>query len=253
MAKFYVVCDDDCRHEGMTREQILTAIEQAVEQGYVSDPDSAVFSKIKELREGASTRVWVGTEAQFNALDPAPTVNRSFVRVGADGVLYMCTDDTAIPDVVPVEAGGTGADTAEGALLNLGVHVAITKAVNESVTGTHSYSTAETLTGGTWIDGKPIYRKVVQIPAVAKGSTSASGDNPTAIISTDIDTLIDVRGILVRASSTERYVLPEWVSTVDNGYSYHVHFDVRTGAIIVRTGSKLDISGGHVIALYTKK
>ena len=24
----------------------------------------------------------------------------------------------------------------------------------------HSYSTNETLTGGTWIDGKPIYRKV---------------------------------------------------------------------------------------------
>lgn len=101
MAKFYVVCDDDCRYEGMTREQILTAIEQAVEQGYVSDPDGAVFTRIKELREGASTRLWVGTEAQFNALDPAPTVNRSFVRVGADGVLYLCKDEsTSLIDMI---------------------------------------------------------------------------------------------------------------------------------------------------------
>lgn len=121
MTKFYVVCDDDCRYEGMTREQILTAIQQAAEQGFVSDPDSAVFSKIKELRTGTSTRLWIGTEAQFNGLGLAPTIAKTVVRVGTDGVLYLCTDDTTIPDVMPVEAGGTGATTVEAARTNLGL------------------------------------------------------------------------------------------------------------------------------------
>ena len=98
MAKYYVLCDDDCRYEGMTREEILTAIEQALEQGFVSDPDSAVFSKVKEIRANATAQIWVGTEAQFNALSPAPTVNTSVVRMGADGVLYLCTDDTTLED-----------------------------------------------------------------------------------------------------------------------------------------------------------
>ena len=92
MAKFYVLCDDDCRYEGMTKEEILAAIEQALEQGYVSDPDGAVFSKIRELRAGDAVRIWLGTEAEFNAISPAPKYGTSLVRVGADGVLYVCSD-----------------------------------------------------------------------------------------------------------------------------------------------------------------
>lgn len=96
MAKFYVLCDDDCRYEGMTKEEILTAIEQALEQGYVSDPDGAVFSKIREIRAGGTAQLWVGTEAEFNAISPAPTVGTSLVRVGADGTLYLCEDDNSL-------------------------------------------------------------------------------------------------------------------------------------------------------------
>ena len=92
----YAICDDDCRFPTMTTEQILTAIEQALEQGYVSDPDGAVFSKIKEIRAGESVQMWVGTEAEFNALSPAPVYGTSLVRVGADGVLYLCSDDSSI-------------------------------------------------------------------------------------------------------------------------------------------------------------
>ena len=96
MSIFYCVCDDDCRYETMTKEQILTAIEQALEQGYVSDPDGAVFSRIKEVRANGTAQLWLGTEAEFNAIGPAPTTNLSLVRVGADGVLYICTNDTTL-------------------------------------------------------------------------------------------------------------------------------------------------------------
>ena len=90
---YYVRCEDDCLYEGMTKEQILTAIEQAVETGAVSDPDSAVISKIKEIRANGTAQFWIGTEAQFNALSPAPSVGYTFVRIGADGIMYICTDD----------------------------------------------------------------------------------------------------------------------------------------------------------------
>ena len=96
MAVFYVLCDDDCRYEGMTREQILTAIQEAVAQGYVSDPDNAVFSKIKDIHASAAIQIWVGTEAEFNALSPSPTVGKAVVRMGADGVMYICKDDSTL-------------------------------------------------------------------------------------------------------------------------------------------------------------
>lgn len=50
----------------------------------------------------------------------------------------------------------------------------------------NSYSTTETLTGGTWIDGKPIYRKVVQV-----GTFTTS--NPLSVSIPNLDILIDVR------------------------------------------------------------
>ena len=119
MAKFYVVCDDDCRYEGMTKEQILTAIEQALEMGYVSDPDGAVFSKIKEIRANIATRLWVGTEAQYNAISPAPATSLSLVRVGADGVLYLCKDDSTLEKImtfaVDDEVTDTGTNAVSGA------------------------------------------------------------------------------------------------------------------------------------------
>ena len=92
----YAICADDGKFETMTKEQILAAIQQAIEQGYVSDPDSAVFSKIKEIRAGDAVRIWLGTEAEFNALSPALTCGRAVVRVGADGVLYLCSDDSSL-------------------------------------------------------------------------------------------------------------------------------------------------------------
>ena len=96
---FYVVNKDDCLTEGMSKEQILTAIEQSLEQGYVSNPDGAVFSKIKEMRANGTAQIWIGTEAQFNAISPAPTIGKSVVRIGENGVMYICSDDSTLNDL----------------------------------------------------------------------------------------------------------------------------------------------------------
>lgn len=52
-----------------------------------------------------------------------------------------------------------------------------------------SYSTEETLTGGTWIDGKPIYRKVL---TGLSYRFEASSWNATNIDMTGVDTLINI-------------------------------------------------------------
>lgn len=97
--KYYVINDDDCRFESMTAEQILTAIQEAVTEGSIGDPNDAVISKLKELRTGGAVQIWTGTEAEFNAISPAPTIGKSVVRIGANGVLYLCTDDSTIGGV----------------------------------------------------------------------------------------------------------------------------------------------------------
>lgn len=55
--------------------------------------------------------------------------------------------------------------TADGSVTNV-MEADIMDALKEKQITANSYSTDETLTGGTWIDGKPIYRKVVNITDV---------------------------------------------------------------------------------------
>lgn len=95
---YYVIRDDNCMTEGMTKEQIYTAIASAT-GNTPTDVDSAFISKIKELRASNTVQIWTGTEAQFNALLPTPSVHKSVIRIGTNGVLYICTDDTTIGNV----------------------------------------------------------------------------------------------------------------------------------------------------------
>ena len=54
-----------------------------------------------------------------------------------------------------------------------------------------SYSTSETLTGGTWIDGKPIYRKVVV--SSTQGTMSAGGSWYTITTEPTAESVIDLK------------------------------------------------------------
>ena len=53
----------------MTTEQILAAIQQAAQGGLVYNPDAAVVTKVKELNGGQAVTCWVGTQAEYNALE----------------------------------------------------------------------------------------------------------------------------------------------------------------------------------------
>ena len=63
----YVICDQNCKFEGMTKEQILTAIAQAVETGTIGDIDTGFITTIKTIN-GTPLKFFVGEQAEYDAL-----------------------------------------------------------------------------------------------------------------------------------------------------------------------------------------
>lgn len=144
---YYVLTDDDCKYEAMTKEQTITAIEQAVENGVVSDPDGAVISKIKEIRANGIAQIWLGTEAQFNALSPAPSVGYTFVRVGANGIMYICTDDQTSSNMLNHATNKNNPHEVTAAQIGAATTSAMQTALNGKANTTHNQS-ADTITAG---------------------------------------------------------------------------------------------------------
>lgn len=68
--------------ETLTKEQILDAIAQAQSGHSVLDYDDAFISKIKELNHGNLLQFWIGTQAEYNAIQQ-PLQN----------VIYIISDD----------------------------------------------------------------------------------------------------------------------------------------------------------------
>lgn len=90
---YYVLCDDNCRFEGMTKEQIIAAIAEATGTT-PTQIDDAFITKIKEQNANAATKLWVGTKAQYNAIETK-----------ADDVIYIIKESGApalvdIPDII---------------------------------------------------------------------------------------------------------------------------------------------------------
>ena len=63
----YVICDQNCKFEGMTKEQILAAIEQAVSTGEIKDVDAGFISAVKTIN-GQTLRFFVGEQAAYDEL-----------------------------------------------------------------------------------------------------------------------------------------------------------------------------------------
>ena len=61
----------------------------------------------------------------------------------------------------------------------------------------NSYSTDEIKTGGTWIDGKPIYRKVIVL-----SETGSTGDDVKNLENLYIKQIIDIKGTVFTGGST---------------------------------------------------
>lgn len=85
---FYVLGDDNCKYEGMSKEQIIATIQEAISTGTVSDVDAGFITKIKETNKNKALQFWIGTQAEFNALDTKP-----------QNTFCIFTDDINIDDI----------------------------------------------------------------------------------------------------------------------------------------------------------
>ncbi len=87
--KVYVLDDGANQYEAMTREQIIAAITQAVNEGTISDIDAGFITKIQEMNKKGILKWWVGTQAEFNALETKDS-----------NTLYLFTDDPLYQDFI---------------------------------------------------------------------------------------------------------------------------------------------------------
>ena len=94
----YGFCDDNCKFLVYTREEVLSLLQQAINDGTLQDID-AEYSAITQVIDNNGrndVRFWVGTEAEFNSLDPKPAVERFIPRLDGNGLMYICIDDSSI-------------------------------------------------------------------------------------------------------------------------------------------------------------
>lgn len=79
------------------------------------------------------------------------------------------------------------------------------KVLNEKINNINTYSTEEINTGKTWIDGKTIYRKVLNIPNVTStGSLTAS---KVSLTNTNYETVTDIKAI-AKLTSNDIIAIP---------------------------------------------
>jgi len=109
------------------------------------------------------------------------------------------------------------------------------------INGVTNYSTSEVATGGRWINGKPIYRRMLVQP-ITKASTYTDYD-----IGADVDMIINFSGVLVLSNGTERPLGWWWNGGNDRWtvYRYGKSSAVSFWATAVP-------STGYVLIEYTK-
>lgn len=87
--KYFVICADNCKFESMTKEQILTAIAQAISTGEIKDVDTGFVTSIKEQNSGKAAKIWIGTQAEYIAQKESIPEN----------TFCIITDDTTAEDI----------------------------------------------------------------------------------------------------------------------------------------------------------
>lgn len=128
---------------------------------------------------------------------------------------------------------------------------AITSAKIDWSTTPQSYSTSEVNTGATWIDGKPIYKKTIDMGALPAGGTTTTSD----VSSLNIETLVDCRGMAWNPTSRNFRPLPFVGDSMDNMLRVDVQnvSDVHTLRIISTTGGAwTGYTKSYVTLWYTK-
>lgn len=104
----------------------------------------------------------------------------------------------------------------------------------------NSYSTSEVKTGDTWIDGKPIYRKVITIP---------SFKDVVINVNTGIT---NAETIFIKSGTWERPDVPNKIYSLDNTYMGQYEFNRQNGILNISTNNQYVTFSGYIVLEYTK-
>lgn len=114
---------------------------------------------------------------------------------------------------------------------------------NGVISASQTYSTEEQLTGDYWIDGKPIYRRVINFGTLPNTTTKAVN-----ISSYNIEKLISYRGMAYRSDA--QIELPHY----DKTYYIAVSYDVNNSNInVYASNDRSSFKESYLIIEYTKK
>lgn len=119
----------DSLFEGMTKEQILAAITEAVESHTISDVNTGFVTTIKELNNGIGLKFWIGTTAQYNA-----------IAEKENNVLYIKTDDTSAESInAAITALQETATSQGGSISTILTTLASVKSVTDAIEFVEDY------------------------------------------------------------------------------------------------------------------
>ena len=114
--------------------------------------------------------------------------------------------------------------------------------IEEAIEKKQAYSTNEQVIG-TWINGKPIYRKVVNIGALPNATTKNTAHNIT-----DIDYIVRFYGT---AADTSKHTIP-LPHVHPANVSYGVLVQVSKVNVEIETGYNRSAYSGYITIEYTK-
>lgn len=170
-----------------------------------------------------------------------PYPNMSFVPLDvltAEEMNHIVANYTAIANVFPIGSS----EIADNAII--GNKIA-DNAVTAGKIATSTYSSSDAQVVGTWIDGKPIYRRVYS------STISSGGDANGKVIGTIPDNIADVMKVQVISytGSGDRFATPNtwWSDTI----RLLVQVDRTNGEVKEYSGSAFGNSSIKVIVEYT--
>jgi len=142
--KYFCFCSSNCKYETMTKEQIMTAISQAA-GGSVVDPDAAYISKVKEANAGDPLSFWVGTTAQYNALE-SKDANCLYVITDATSAAQMAVEFADVKQSI-ADTQQNIVDSTQGfGLGNHGTRITYNMLDATTANGWYSFGSSEAMT-----------------------------------------------------------------------------------------------------------
>lgn len=204
---------------------------------------------VKEI-SGQKTIIPLTTDTGTGA--PVGTLISQYKKVPMSGYLYCdgsTFDETAYPalylylgsNVLPdysnsSENGYVYIKATSGLAENQQENVL--NAINEN----NSYSTTEHATGAKWIDGKPIYRKVVEVASLPNNTQTSYSHGIT-----NVDNFVTIRGI---AKSAALLSLP--IPFVERNGSTNIQLYAQPASFDIATNYDASAYTGTFIFEYTK-